>query len=147
MPVMNGLEATKRIRKLPGGSNVKIVAVTASAFAEQEQELREAGIDDYVRKPFRLEKIYHCLERQLGLKWTYVKEDTEQRPPLVAPPGDLLDKLSQMIDEGRIFEIQEFAARLESMNETYSPFAQKLLKLAKEFNLEQIKAFTRKFQE
>jgi CheY-like chemotaxis protein len=147
MPAMDGLEATRRIRKLPGGSDVKIVAVTASAFREQEQELREVGIDDYVRKPFRLEKIYHCLEQQLGLKWEYAKADNEQQALLVAPPREVLDELEQMADEGRIFEIQELAARLEAENEAYIPFAQELQKLAKGFDIERIATFTREFLE
>ena len=51
MPVMDGIEATSRIRELPGGHEVKIVAVTASAFMEQRAQLLEAGMDEYVCKP------------------------------------------------------------------------------------------------
>jgi PAS domain S-box-containing protein len=74
MPVMDGIEATRQIRHMRGGKKVKIVAVTASAFKEQEPELREAGIDDYVRKPFLFNEIYDSLAKQLGIKYTYREE-------------------------------------------------------------------------
>ncbi|MFA6971862.1 MAG: ATP-binding protein [Gallionella sp.] len=71
MPVMDGLEAARRIRELPGGADVKIVAVTASAFAEQRVEMLDAGMDDFVRKPYRFNEIYECLTKQLGVQYTY----------------------------------------------------------------------------
>jgi PAS domain S-box-containing protein len=71
MPVMDGVEATHRIRELPGGNGVKIVAVTASAFKEQRQELLNAGLDDFVRKPYRIHEIYDCMAWHLGLKYVY----------------------------------------------------------------------------
>lgn len=52
MSGMDGLDATKLIRTLPGGKEVKIVAVTASAFVEERAELLAAGMDDFVRKPY-----------------------------------------------------------------------------------------------
>ena len=71
MPVMDGIEATRQIRQLPGGGEVKIVAVTASAFLEQRQKLLDAGMDDFVRKPYRIHEIYDCLARHLGVKYLY----------------------------------------------------------------------------
>jgi CheY-like chemotaxis protein len=71
MPVMDGIEATQRIRELPDGREVKIVAVTASAFKEQQQEMFDAGMDDFVRKPYRFEEIYDCLSKQLGVRFVY----------------------------------------------------------------------------
>ena len=71
MPIMDGVEATLRIRELSGGRQVKIVAVTASAFREQQQEMLAAGMDDFVSKPYRFGEIYDCLARQLGLKYVY----------------------------------------------------------------------------
>jgi CheY-like chemotaxis protein len=71
MPVMDGVEATRKIRTLPGGDEVKIVAVTASVFREQQQELFDAGIDDVLRKPYRFHEIYDCMARHLGLKYVY----------------------------------------------------------------------------
>ena len=71
MPVMDGMEATRRIRALPDGQDVKIVAVTASAFKEQRQEMLDAGMDDFVRKPYRFQEIYDSLAKQLGVKYIY----------------------------------------------------------------------------
>ncbi|WP_082879674.1 PAS domain-containing protein [Methylomonas methanica] len=71
MPVMDGIEATKRLRQLPEGQTVKIVAVTASAFNEQQQEMFDVGMDDFVRKPYRFDEIYDCLARQLGVQYIY----------------------------------------------------------------------------
>ena len=71
MPVMDGMEATRRIRNLPGGKSVKIVAVTASAFKEQREEMLNCGMDDFVRKPYRFSEIYESMTKQLGVKFTY----------------------------------------------------------------------------
>ncbi len=69
MPEMDGLEATRRIRALPGGQEVKIVALTASVFAEQRGEMLAAGMDDILHKPFRPKEIFGCLSRHLDLRY------------------------------------------------------------------------------
>ncbi|GBG15001.1 histidine kinase [Novimethylophilus kurashikiensis] len=85
MPVMDGIEATRLIRALPGGDAVKIVAVTASVLEQQQEEAKSAGMDDFVSKPYRLEEIYACLARQLGLQYRYENDDTpEIVPPITA---------------------------------------------------------------
>jgi PAS domain S-box-containing protein len=71
MPIMDGTQAAKIIRALPGGDAVKIVAVSASAFEEQRAEMLEAGMNDFVRKPFRAAEIYDCLVKQLGIRFIY----------------------------------------------------------------------------
>ncbi|MDD5028601.1 MAG: PAS domain S-box protein [Rhodoferax sp.] len=78
MPVMDGLEATQRIRDLPHGREVKIVAVTASAFMEQREEVLMAGMDDFVRKPYRFNEIYECMVKQLGVQYCYAEAQQGQ---------------------------------------------------------------------
>jgi CheY-like chemotaxis protein len=63
MPKMDGLEATRRIRLLPGlRGRVPIVAVTAQAFAEQIEECKNAGMNDHLAKPFTQERLLHVLD-------------------------------------------------------------------------------------
>lgn len=106
MPVMDGLEAMKKIRQLPGGRDVKIVAVTASAFQEQRTELLEAGMDDFVRKPYRFSEIYDCLAKHLGVRYIY--EGTAEQDETIDIDPDLLAALPKPLR-------QEFKAALESL--------------------------------
>jgi signal transduction histidine kinase/ActR/RegA family two-component response regulator len=64
MPVMDGLEATRRIRCLANGTSVPILAMTANAFVEDKQRCIEAGMDDFISKPVDPEVMFKTL-----LKW------------------------------------------------------------------------------
>ncbi|GAB2860552.1 hypothetical protein GCM10027277_31460 [Pseudoduganella ginsengisoli] len=95
MPVMSGIDATRRIRALPGGMDVKIVAVTASAFQDERDEVMESGMDDFIRKPYRRDEIFECLERHLGLSfvrsWEAPDDSAAAAPePAALSPADFL---------------------------------------------------------
>ncbi|MCB4822580.1 response regulator [Roseicella sp. GB24] len=67
MPGMDGLEATRRIRALPGpAARVPVLAVTASAFAEDVATCREAGMDAHLAKPIEREALIAALARLTG---------------------------------------------------------------------------------
>lgn len=120
MPVMDGVEAARRIRVLPGGDKVKIAAVTASTFKEEDVELTDAGFEDIVHKPFRNREIFACMERLLGLK--FVREAEGESAPAAMPefaastaavaalPESLREKLAlelSLMDSDRIMEVVE----------------------------------------
>jgi CheY-like chemotaxis protein len=62
MPDMDGLEATRRIRRMPG-CQPYIIAMTAHAMKGDREECLEAGMNDYVSKPVRIEELQIAIER------------------------------------------------------------------------------------
>jgi CheY-like chemotaxis protein len=63
MPVMDGIEASQRIREWEeGGRHTYIVALTASYLPEEGQMLFEAGMDNYISKPFQMEHLQRMLK-------------------------------------------------------------------------------------
>jgi len=77
MPGMDGYEATKKIRALAGGAEVKIVAVTASILTEQREAILASGCEDVVRKPFRDQEIFDAMSHYLGVQYLYSKREGE----------------------------------------------------------------------
>ncbi|MCI9143506.1 MAG: response regulator [Lachnospiraceae bacterium] len=67
MPVMNGYEATERLRALPrkDAENIWIVAMTANAFVEDIRAAKEAGMNEHLSKPVSMEQLQDVLHRQL----------------------------------------------------------------------------------
>ncbi len=63
MPVMGGVEATKRIRAMAhaDAQTIPILALTANDFEEDIRQTREAGMNDHLTKPFDMEKIFGAL--------------------------------------------------------------------------------------
>jgi len=64
MPRMDGLEATRQIRALPGGQAIPIIAMTANAFNEDRERCLHAGMNDFVSKPVDPDRLYQTI-----LKW------------------------------------------------------------------------------
>jgi len=74
LPDMDGVDVMRKIRAMPGGAEVRIAAVSASVFNEQREEVLRAGMDGFVRKPYRSEEIYQCMEGLLDLRFDYDDE-------------------------------------------------------------------------
>ncbi len=66
MPVMDGLDATRAIRRLPQGAELPILAMTANAFDDERQRCLDAGMDDHVAKPVVAEQLFSTLHDWLS---------------------------------------------------------------------------------
>ena len=85
MPIMDGLTATRRIRDMEverGGAPVPIIALTANAFAEDRARCLEAGMNDYLSKPYSEAQIYAAIETWMkGVKRAAVSLDDSTVAP------------------------------------------------------------------
>jgi len=65
MPRMDGLEATRRIRSNNSSNKVVIIAVTANAMSGDVEKCFDAGMDDYISKPIRRDRLVSVLNHWL----------------------------------------------------------------------------------
>jgi signal transduction histidine kinase/CheY-like chemotaxis protein len=83
MPVMDGIEATRQIRALPGGRETRIVALTASRFEEDRAAVLAAGFDGFLHRPFDEADLFERMRELLGLRFVYADE------PDAAPAAEI----------------------------------------------------------
>jgi PAS domain S-box-containing protein len=90
MPIMDGYEATKRIKATALGQSTVIIALTASAFEEDRQVILDAGCDDFVRKPFREQELLLKISQHLGVQYIYEANNVAHSEQAEVIPDELL---------------------------------------------------------
>jgi PAS domain S-box-containing protein len=78
MPVMDGYEASLRIRAHTKGQATAIIALTASALEQEKALVLSVGCNDFVRKPFRDNLIFDKMREHLGVHYIYAEDDPVQ---------------------------------------------------------------------
>ncbi len=147
MPVMDGFEATRKIRKIPALKNVPIIAISASAFDIHQQQSREAGCNDFLAKPFQTEQLLEKLNKYLNLKFIYDYAKKQQAEIAIKPPSS--EQAAILFDfamKGDIFGIQNYMEQLEQSDSTLQPFARKSLQLSKEFKVKKIREIAKQYK-
>jgi signal transduction histidine kinase/CheY-like chemotaxis protein/CHASE3 domain sensor protein len=136
MPVMNGLDATRRVRSDPALHDVPVIALSASAMPVDEQEALSCGANVFRSKPVDLDTLLADIGSLLHLEWvgeareSATSDDPAAQGPVVAPPAEELDVLYQMAKVGNMRSLMARADYLVDLDEAYRPFAQKLRQLA-----------------
>ena len=119
MPVMDGYQATAKIRSLPGGDEVKIIALTASVFKEQHQSILEAGCDEVMHKPYQPHEIFETMSEQLGVQYIYEEEiDKSSSSAEKVIDIELAKEMADSLPEQLHNELEQAAIALD-MEKTY----------------------------
>ncbi len=102
MPEMNGVVTTREIRKLTNSkkANIPIIAVTAAAFKDETERYLEAGMNDFITKPYTEEKLFEVIRRVLRMVSTDPKPDSESRSIIPDAAKEKLYDLSNLLQFG-----------------------------------------------
>ncbi|MEM9213342.1 MAG: ATP-binding protein [Cyanobacteria bacterium P01_F01_bin.150] len=92
MPIMDGYEATQRIRAHIRGQATAIIALTASALEPEKQMILSVGCDDFVRKPFQDAVIFEKLHQYLGVTYIYEEDPGAESNTLREDEQQLTDE-------------------------------------------------------
>jgi len=145
MPVLDGLEATRRLRQSEALRDVIVIAVSASAYGHHREQYLAAGADDFLSKPFQLEELLELLRARLGLELVYASggagspaSDNAPDGEIIAPPGAELAVLRELAQRGDLRNLLAQVERLERADGCYAPFAAQLRSLAERFQIKKI---------
>ncbi len=150
MPVMDGYEATKRIRALlPNGQTVKIVALTASAFTEDRDAILASGCNDMLAKPFNEDSLFEMMRQQLSLEFDYASTENSVTPTveISLKPADLTvlsdDIRASLYRAAELLDVEATLELTAQLKINYPQQANSIEALVSEFRFDRIQEATR----
>ena len=139
MPVMDGYEATRRIKASPNGAHTPVIAVTASALQDDRQAIMDCGVDAYLSKPIVPLHLFAKLQELLHLNYQAPAEEpaashtvgdlSQARIRAHVPPA-LRQSMCQALDQGDMAQLNVHMATLATQQ---PDLAQGLQRLATDF--------------
>ena len=138
MADLNGLEATRRLRRDPATATIPVIAVTASAFGDTRQAALDAGCVDYLSKPVRAQSLFAMLQTHIGVRFV-----TEGDHGGDGDPGRLAGserrvavatRLRSAVALGDVSDIQDLAQELIQGGGAETAMGERINRLAMNFD-------------
>jgi two-component system sensor histidine kinase EvgS len=135
MPVMDGYEATKRIKKNRASAHIPVIALTAHAMAHEKESILIAGFDGYLTKPVQRAGLFHELSRFLphsvkeepaapsvkSETFPLLPETLEKLPEIIRRlENEFVPLYSKVLDSRNFTDIEEFAKQIGDFGKQYS---------------------------
>jgi CheY-like chemotaxis protein len=165
MPVMDGFELIRRLRKDAVLQDVCIIASSASVFEAEQCASIAAGANEFLPKPISADGLLEMIRSLLDLKWIYEIDEVNQDPmhknsllgassetlqkeeTIIVPSAETLERLYAHAKKGDLDSIVEEASHLEQLEVKFKPFAQELCRLADGFQVKQLQIFIQQYVE
>ncbi|RFP57819.1 MAG: response regulator [Limnothrix sp. CACIAM 69d] len=154
MPVMDGFELIRQIRRHQQWASLKVIVSSASVSQLDRQMSLDVGGDDFLEKPVKADRLFSLLAQHLDVIWQLEKQDSVQPASFdnpqdrIAPPLTELQSWLYLVQVGRL---QKLVTAVESLLQksattqdehlnsgSYEPFARDVLHLAERFKLEEL---------
>lgn len=153
MPVMDGFEFVRRMRRGQFFPNVLVAAVSASVFEQYQEQSMAAGCDIFLPKPIRADLLLEEIQKLLAMTWQFdesrrfdgdeaaetetLGNEGEDEDDLVLP-REILDEFTEFLDMGDIEAIVETSATVARQSPELKSLMNKISKLAKDFDEDKI---------
>ncbi len=144
MPVLDGYETIRRMKRDPEKSFIPVIAVTARSFEEEVEKILETGANDYLPKPFSPESLFAILEKHTSVRFIHTENARESssekgtslsREQLAGFPENLLAAMRQAVRTGDMVALEKLVVTAEGFDVAA---AQGLRELAEEYDYEKL---------
>jgi CheY-like chemotaxis protein len=153
MPVMDGLEAIRRIRARTDLAQLPVIAVSASTSAADEARSLAAGASAFIPKPIRIDNMLHAIGELLALSWVCEERTTAPEATgdlsagaLVIPSPEEIETLHDLAQVGNMRDIRERAEHLRVVDSRYAAFAARLEILAQRYESQAIVSLIERYR-
>lgn len=138
MPIMDGYEATRQIKLTEKGMNTPIIALTASAFEEDQKKTKLLKMQGYIRKPFRENDLFNTIGKILGIKYIYeedalfseeryVYDDEEIVQDIAKIPDALISTMQHAVSVADLDQLLEIIDDFEPEYDQLSKYLRRLI--------------------
>ncbi|WP_341525753.1 ATP-binding protein [Nostoc sp. UHCC 0302] len=155
MPIIDGFELIKRLRKSFPFKDIPIIASSASVFASDQHQSVDAGADTFLPKPIEAEALLKLLQQFLQLEWIFDGNANTNKKnyvgslahssEIISPAKEVLQQLLELVQDGDIQRLLEMAEQLSKSNEQLNTFNQQLIQLASNFQLKRLETFINEY--
>lgn len=160
MPVIDGFEMIKNIRRSRELQEVVVIASSASVFETDQYKSLSVGANEFLPKPVQAEILLEMLRVHLRLEWIYEEKKVEaftdqastspqfsafNTQSIVSPPAHVLVQLYDLSKKGELDEILEKVAQLVQSDARFAPFSREIFELAENFQLTKIRKFIKQY--
>lgn len=140
----------RHLRQLSQFKDTPVIASSASVFEADQFKSVDAGANEFLPKPIEADRLLRLIQRHLELEWLYdnkiaqtaVKTSQKSDPEVITPPAvEVLQHFNSPIAMGDLDEIVEQAKQLEQAGSQLTPFAQKIVEMAENCELNALATF------
>jgi len=148
MPVMDGLECTRRLRQNAQFEKTVIIALSATVFGLQRKQCFELGCNAFLEKPINIDKFLQILAEHCPIEWVYEKpvNKNENSPAQIIPPTE--EQTKALFELAKYGDVQAVIKKVEVLLESephLHAFVGEVCQLAKGFKITQLKNFLEQF--
>lgn len=148
MPVMDGFELIKNLRKSDQYKHIPIITSSASVFSIDQYKSIDLGADAFLPKPIEAETLLELLGKFLQVEWLYENttnniqnSNIDPTEEMQLPSQEVLQQLLELLQDGDIQSILELAQKLSNSDDKLSVFTQQIMQLASNFQLKRLETF------
>lgn len=147
MPLMDGFEAARHIRKIQDLENIPIIAISASAYEEIRQKSFQSGCNLFLTKPIDLDELLDLLQMALHVEWIYAERAETPAPKAIdvnpsvilnAIPDEQIQKIIELASKGRAKKLLDYLDDLERRSPESAGLLQEMRDSAKRFQFQDI---------
>ena len=146
MPVMDGEEAVKEIRKTYGPDQFKIVAITASVLGQLDGKYEQLGFNDYISKPYQDGQVFASLKNLLGVDFELEGKDSAEEDSIAdeiifskfSIPKDVFNRLKKAAENYNITELEKCLKLLAECDESFAGLVKHMNNHLKKYDMEAI---------